>query len=74
MPPAPLGLAPKPLWKSAGFRHHGSGKLFAELAGGGSLGRGPRKPASGAKPMVSSELVEGGAWSLGWGEHVDPLH
>lgn len=53
--------------QSTGFRHPSSGKLFAELAGGGSLGRGPRKPASGAEPMASSEMAEGGAWSLGCG-------
>lgn len=38
--------------QSTGFRHHGSGKLFAQLAGGGLLGRGPRKPASGTKPWL----------------------
>lgn len=54
MPPWPLGLAPKSLWKSSspegGLRHPGSGRLFAELAGGGSRERGSRQPTSGPGP------------------------
>lgn len=75
--PHPPGLAPKLLYgerpQSTGFRHHGSGKLFAQLAGGGSRGRGPRKPASGNQAWASTEMVEGGAQSLGCGEQIDPL-
>ncbi|KAI5142488.1 Polycystin-1 [Manis pentadactyla] len=61
-------------FQSAGFRHQDSGKLFAELAGGGSPGRGPKKPASGAEPTAFSEVTEGGAWSPGCGQQIDPLH
>lgn len=50
--------------QSAGFRHHGSGKLFAELAGGGSLGRGPRKPASGAEPTAPGAQAVGSTSTL----------
>ena len=59
--------------QSMGFRQHRSGKLFAELAGGGLLGRGPRESTSGAKPMASSEMVEGSAQSLGCGDQINPL-
>lgn len=47
-------LAPKSLWRSSspegGLRHLGSGRLFAELAGGGSRERGSRQPTSGTGP------------------------
>lgn len=58
--------------QNVGFELHGSGKFFAELAGGGSLERGPRKPVSGAETMASSQMAEGGAWSLGCGGAYQP--
>lgn len=45
-------------------------KLSSELAGGGLLGREPRKPASGAQPRDGQERdLE--AWLL---QHLQPLH
>lgn len=52
--------------QSVGFRLHGSGKFSPELAGGGSLERGPGKPVSGAETRLPCRWMKvPGVWAVG---------